>query len=105
MHRAEYTTLENRWFGTPAYKLEILWVYNSPVEKWIQLLSVDMKHEIRKGIESSEGDLKHFPNYRTISEEFLKLVELKDIQVACIADMFAWSIEENADVFTELLGK
>ena len=26
MHRAEYTTLENRWFGTPAYKLEILWV-------------------------------------------------------------------------------
>tara|TARA_B110000967_G_scaffold193549_1_gene221235 strand:+ start:4098 stop:5699 length:1602 start_codon:yes stop_codon:yes gene_type:complete len=105
MHRQEYITLENEWFGTPAYKLEILWVYNSPVEKWIQLLSTDMQHEIRKGIESSEGDLKHFPNYKTISEEFLKLVKLKDIQVACIADMFAWSIEDNADVFTALLGK
>ncbi|MGH1426477.1 MAG: hypothetical protein ACRBEE_00945 [Arenicella sp.] len=102
MHSQTYTTIENTWFGTPSYSVEVLWVYNSPVQKWIDTLSPDMQATVNEGI-SGKGPLKNFPNYSTIGEEWFHLVELSAPQVSTIADMFAWSIEQNASTFEALL--
>ena len=104
LHRQSYTTLENNWFGTPSYAVDILWVYNSPVEKWIQSLSKDMQKTVRYGVKGF-GELSHFPNYKTIGEEFLHMVELTSAQVSCIADMHAWSIEQNSTIFNAMLSQ
>jgi hypothetical protein len=104
LHRQSYTTLENNWFGTPSYAVDILWVYNSPVEKWIQSLSKEMQKTVRYGVKGF-GELSHFPNYKTIGEEFLHMVELTSAQVSCIADMHAWSIEQNSTIFNAMLSQ
>lgn len=76
--------------------------YNSPVQSWIDTLSSDMQTTINEGIKG-HGPLKNFPNYSTIDQEWFQLVELSAPQVSTIADMFAWSIEQNANIFNPML--
>jgi hypothetical protein len=102
MHSQTYTTLANTWFGISAYDVEVLWVYNSPVQTWIDTLSADMQTTVNQGI-AGHGALKDFPNYATIGEEWFHLVELTAPQVSTISDMFAWSIEQNANTFKSML--
>jgi len=102
MYSQKYTTVENTWFGTHSYDVEILWVYNSPVQTWIDTLSSEMRKLVNQGI-GGEGPLKDFPNYATLDEEWFQLIELSAPQVSTIADMFAWSIEQNACAFHGML--
>jgi|APSaa5957512622_1039677.scaffolds.fasta_scaffold29035_1 hypothetical protein len=97
-----YTTKPNNWFGIPEYEVEVLWVYNAPVQDWINQLSPEIQSTIHKGIEGKQP-LKGFPNYKTIGENWLKLIQLKPEQVSLIADMFSWSIQKNSTIFEQFL--
>ena len=61
-----------------------------------------MQKTVRNGVKGFD-ELSHFPNYKTIGAEFLHMIELTSAQVSCIADMHAWSIEENRPVFKAML--
>ncbi|MBT6229788.1 MAG: hypothetical protein HOI47_24365 [Candidatus Scalindua sp.] len=100
--KERYTTKPNDWFGIPEYEVEVLWVYNAPVKDWIAQLSPEVQHTIHKGIEGKQP-LKRFPNYKTIGENWLKLIQLNPEQVSLIADMFSWSIQQNSNVFEKFL--
>ena len=100
--KERYTTKPNDWFGIPKYEVEVLWVYNAPVKDWIAQLSPEVQHTIHKGIEGKQP-LKRFPNYKTIGENWLKLIQLHPEQVSLIADMFSWSIQQNSNVFEKFL--
>ncbi|MGR3294285.1 MAG: hypothetical protein ACUZ9M_09755 [Candidatus Scalindua sp.] len=102
MANESYTTIRNDWFGIPEYDVEVLWVYNAPVKDWIKQLNHEVKKAIQSGIKG-EQPLKDFPNYKTIGENWLKLIQLKPEQVSLLADMFSWSIYENRTVFKQFL--
>lgn len=102
MAKESYTTKPNDWFGIPEYEVEVLWVYNAPVQDWINQLSPEVQSAIHKGIEGKQP-LEGFPNYKTIGENWLKLIQLKPGQVSLIADMFSWSIQENSTIFEQFL--
>ena len=102
MAKERYTTKPNDWFGIPEYEVEVLWVYNAPVQDWIKQLSPDVQWTIHKGREGKQP-LKDFPNYKTVGENWLKLIQLKHEQVSLIADMFSWSIQQNSTVFEKFL--
>ena len=102
MAKESYTTKPNDWFGIPEYEVEVLWVYNAPVQDWINQLSPEVQSAIHKGIEGKQP-LKGFPNYKTIGENWLKLIQLKPEQVSLLADMYSWSIQKNSTIFKQFL--
>ena len=96
------TTLEvkqNDWFGIEGgWHVDILWVYTAPVTNWAEMLSAEVQHDVAKGIEGHEP-LAHFPNYRTADENHFLTIDLSKPQAALLADMYAWSIEQEAEAF------
>ncbi|MBT3879185.1 MAG: hypothetical protein HON76_00485 [Candidatus Scalindua sp.] len=102
MAKESYTTIPNVWFGIPEYEVEVLWVYNAPVQDWIKQLSTKVQRAVKSGIKG-EQPLKDFPNYKTVGENWLQLIKLYPEQVSLIADMFSWSIQQNSTKFEEFL--
>jgi hypothetical protein len=102
MAKGEYETQENTHFGTPAYRVNVLWVYNAAVNNWMNLLHEDVQKVVKEGVQG-KGSLAHFPNYKTMDENALMSIHQTTEQTALIADMFSWSIQQQAADFKAFL--
>jgi hypothetical protein len=86
MFKQTLTVLPNPTFGIAGgYEVEILWVYNTAVPNWINLLSPDVK--------SAVNGLKHFPNYETMGQLGLSAKE-----VNALAELSFWNLTSNAEM-------
>ncbi|MGH9420963.1 MAG: hypothetical protein ACRD3J_13390, partial [Thermoanaerobaculia bacterium] len=78
--------LPNATFGIAGgYEVEILWVYNTAVPNWINLLSPD--------VQSTVNRLNHFPNYETMGQLGLSATE-----VNALAELSFWNLTSNAEM-------
>ncbi|MEA2163130.1 MAG: hypothetical protein QOK37_1257 [Thermoanaerobaculia bacterium] len=71
------------------YQVEILWVYNTPVPNWINLLSPD--------VQSAVSGLPHFPNFLTIEQLGLSATE-----VNALAELSFWNLVTNQEMVTSM---
>ncbi len=103
MHAMTHTTVTNDWFGIQGGKtFHILWVYTAPVKNWICQLASGVQQTIQSGIEGNEP-LADFPNYKTADENGLLTINLTGEQAALLADMYAWSIDQEISAFVDHL--
>jgi len=86
MFKQTLTVLPNPTFDIAGgYDVEILWVYNTAVQNWIDLLSPD--------VQSIVNGLRHFPNYETMGQLGLSATE-----VNALAELSFWNLTSNADL-------
>jgi hypothetical protein len=98
----------NSWWGVEGgWTANICWVYNDRVEEWEKRLDSRIRGDIEDGNHElfRHGPLKFFPNYKTIDENLLDLVELTAEQVNLLADLSCWNVIRNRKVLESLLGR
>ena len=106
MVTTELTVQPNDWWGLEGgSSVRICWCYLDRVRSWEGLLDVKIRQAIKKGNHAwlFSGPFKNFPNYSTVDENFLELVELSPEQVNLLADLCCWNITSNAGTFRDLL--
>lgn len=70
--------------------IEIMWVYNSRVNNWVNQLPIDIKHKL------DSGDFGvRFPNYKTFMENFPSIIDMTPEQVNLMGHQAAWNIVET----------
>jgi hypothetical protein len=97
---------QNEWWGVAGnWTVKVCWVYLDRVPEWENQLEKDIQKEIKKGNRRyfKSGKFKHFPNYKTVDENFLELVELTPRQVNLLADLCCRNVLENGGLFEALL--
>jgi hypothetical protein len=86
MFKQTLNVLTNANFDIPGGgTVDILWVLNTPVPNWIELLSPE--------VQSAVGGLSHFPNYLTIEQ-----LGLDPIEVNALAELSFWNVVSNAEL-------
>jgi len=68
-------------------KVDIMWVYNSRVDNWVNKLPIEIKHKL---VNDKYG--KRFPNYKTFMENFPSIIDMTPEQVNLMAHQAAWNI-------------
>lgn len=105
---ATLTVVDNPWWGLKGgHTVEVVWVYNDRVSDWEHLVHGEVLEAIKQGRASnfwSHGPLEKFPNYDTMGENALELVELTNVQINALADLSCWVVTNNAAVFKRMLG-
>lgn len=97
---------QNDWWGIAGnWTVKVCWIYLDRVSSWEEQLPKDIQKEIKKGNRHhfKHGKFKHFPNYKTVDENFLDLVELTPRQVNLLADLCCWNVLQNADTIKNML--
>lgn len=94
MVKRRYQVAENSFWGIKPYEVEILWIYNDLSTNWADQLDPSVKAIVLEGANDRKGPLKDFPNYRTIAENKMHLIELTPQQVTLLADMYDWSLRQ-----------
>ncbi len=104
----ELTTVDNLWWGVAAGQaVRICWVYLDRVPNWEAKLPGRVRRAVKRGNRGwwcCRGPFAHFPNYKTVGENTLEMVELTDAQVRLLADLACWTVTENRELFEGLLG-
>jgi hypothetical protein len=90
MFRQTLQTVANPNFGVPVYTVNILWVYNTPVQNWFNQLQPDVQAVVK--------DTKDFPNYNTIWQ-----LQLNPTEVNLLADLSCWNVTSNAEMVKAML--
>jgi hypothetical protein len=86
MFKQTLNVLKNDNFDVPGGgTVDILWVYNTAVPNWVNLLTPD--------VQSTVNGLSHFPNYLTIEQLGLSATE-----VNALAELSFWNLVSNADM-------
>ena len=96
----------NAWWGVQGqWEVTVCWVYLDRVALWEQQLDPNIRQDIDDGNRDAlpTGPFKHFPNYPTIAEQSLDLVELTTAQVNLLADLSCWTLTNNAERVTQVL--
>ncbi len=70
-------------------QVEILWVYNTAVKNWMNLLT--------PAVQSAVGGLAHFPNYLTFKQR-----GFDPMQMNALAELSFWNLVSNADMVTSM---
>lgn len=92
MFRQTVPVLANMQFHVAGgYELDILWVYNTNVPNWRNLL--------RPQVAQYVDTLANFPNYLTIEQLGLSAEE-----VNALAELSYWNLASNEDVVTSMFG-
>jgi hypothetical protein len=84
-------TVANPNFGVPVYTVNVLWVYNTAVQNWFNLLQPDVQSVVK--------ETKDFPNYNTIWQ-----LELNPTEVNLLADLSCWNVMSNAAMVKGMFG-
>lgn len=82
-------TQANPNFGVKSYPVRVLWVYNTAVKNWYDLLTPDVQRVVDK--------TRNFPNYDTILQ-----LNLSAAEVNLLADLTCWSLTSQAELVGEL---
>lgn len=96
----------NDWWGIEGnWTVKVCWIYLDRVPTWEEQLPKDIQKEIKKGNRHhfKHGKFRHFPNYKTVDENFLDLVELTPSQVNLLGHLCCWNVLHNADTIKDLL--
>ena len=99
-----HSTMENDWWGIPKDRVvDIVWVYNDNATDYLNQL----EREIRDQIKYANGlpSFKDFPNYKTIGEDALRLVQLSPKQINLLYQFSAWNVYSNPGKFEILKEK
>ena len=83
------TTKPNPHFGVESYPVRVLWVYNTAVKNWYNLLHDSVKLVVDVTI--------NFPNYDTVLQ-----LDLTAMEVNLLADLSCWNLQTNADMVLAL---
>jgi len=106
MAETEHEVQANEWWGIEGgWKVRVLWFYLERVEDWESQLPFRIRMQIKLG-NWGLGFLspyRDFPNYKTIDEDLLDLVELTPRQVNLLADLTCWTITENQAAIQKFL--
>ncbi|MEM7114440.1 MAG: hypothetical protein AAF614_18540 [Chloroflexota bacterium] len=100
-----HTVQQNDWWGIEGgWEATVCWVYNDRVKSWEEQLPEEIQRDIDRGNESliDFGPFKHFPNYKTMLENGLDLVELTPEQVNLLADLSCWNMLQSQDLLESL---
>ncbi len=96
----------NDWWGVQGgWTVRILWFYLDRVKSWESQLPRGIRRSIELGNEPivAAGPYRYFPNYKTIDENLLELVELTRRQVNLLADLTCWNLTENRQAIDDFL--
>jgi hypothetical protein len=83
------TTVPNANFGVESYSVRVLWVYNTPVQNWYNLLDDEMQWLVDFTL--------NFPNYDTVLQ-----LNLTATEVNLLANLSCWNLQTNADMVLAL---
>jgi hypothetical protein len=83
------TTKPNPSFGVESYTVRVLWVYNTAVKNWHNLLHDPVKRVVDVTI--------NFPNYNTGLQ-----LDLTPTEVNLLADLSCWNLQTNAEMVLAL---
>ncbi len=83
------TTVANTNFGVESYSVQVLWVYNTWVQKWHDLLDDPMKLIVDVTL--------NFPNYDTVLQ-----LNLTPTEVNLLADLSCWNLTTNSAMVLDL---
>lgn len=100
-----HTVQSNPWWGLQGgWEVEICWVYNDRVASWEQQLPSHLQAQISLGNGPIPlGPFRHFPNYLTVDQNLLDLVQLTPAQVNLLADLSCWNVMQSATALQTLL--
>jgi hypothetical protein len=100
----EHELLENEWWRIHGgRKLRVVWVYLDRVARFEAQLPEETAHAIKMGNHRPRlGPCKGFPNYDTIDENFLELVQLTPYQVRLLTQLQSWVVLDRREVFAGL---
>ena len=102
----EHQVQDNGWWGIEGgWTVKVCWCYLDRVGEWEAQLNKEISHDIAKGNHRffSSGPFKNFPNYDTVDQNFLDLLELTPEQVSLLGHLCAWNITSNEELFQALL--
>jgi hypothetical protein len=83
------TTKANSNFSVESYTVRVLWVYNTAVKNWHNLLHDSVKAVVDVTI--------NFPNYDTVLQ-----LDLTATEVNLLADLSCWNLQANAEMVLAL---
>ena len=89
MYLQTLETVANPNYGVQPYPVRILWVYNTAVKAWYDLLNPDIQHVVDK--------TTHFPNYDTLLQ-----LNLSAPEVNLLADLSCWNLMSQAELVKQL---
>jgi len=99
MFKDTYAVKDNPHYGIEGgWDVEVLWVYNERVGEWEEKLSVEVRDQIGSG-----NELPNFPHYKTVFQNFPKVIDLKPEEVNLLAHLSSWNIKQNEAKFHEML--
>jgi hypothetical protein len=100
----EHQLLDNPWWRIHGgRKLKVAWVYLDRVPRFESLLPRDTARAIRSGNRRPQlGPCQGFPNYDTIDEKFLELVQLTPYQVRLLTQLCSWIVLDQRELFEQL---
>ncbi len=87
--------VDNAWWGIRGgWTVRIHWVVLDRAPAWEELLVAPLRKEIDRGHTARlfHGPFRDFPNYKTMGENFLELLQLTPEQVNLLAEMTCWSV-------------
>jgi hypothetical protein len=83
------TTVANTNFGVESYSVQVLWVYNTWVQSWHDLLDDPMKLIVDVTL--------NFPNYDTVLQ-----LNLTATEVNLLANLSCWNLQTNSAMVLEM---
>lgn len=89
MYLQNVKTVENANFGVASYDVNVLWVYNTAVKDWYNLLTPDVQKVVNK--------TRNFPNYDTVLQ-----LDLSASEVNLLADLCCWSLMSQVAMINKL---
>lgn len=91
MYLQTVETAENPNFGVPQYTVNVLWVYNTAVQDWYNLLQPAVQKVVDK--------TRNFPNYDTVLQ-----LDLSAAEVNLLAHLTCWSMTSQEAMVRKLFG-
>ena len=102
----EHTVQRNDWWGIKGgQQVQVTWCYLDRVSAWECQLAADIRDAINRENHHFllHGTFRDFPNYMTMLENGLELVELEPEQVNLPADLTCWNIRSQAEALKSIL--
>ena len=94
-----YKVLDNLYLGIEGnWDVEVLWVYNETVPKWISQLPSETQSLLKNNI-----FLKDFPLYKTFGQDLTGVINLSATQSNLLAHLSCWNVTSNASLFQSML--
>jgi hypothetical protein len=100
----EHELLANDWWRIRGgRKVRVAWVYLDRVARFEAQLPADTARAIKMGnLKPQLGPCQGFPNYATIDQNFLGLVQLTPYQVRLSTQLMSWIVLDQREVFEGL---